>query len=163
TAEQPYGLLDRELIGELRILQLNPQALAQGAGARTPRPAHSEDLHLAPVGCCESLEDLDGGRLARPVGPQQPEALACVDGEIEPRDRHDVRVSLHEPGTTDGRSGGGQGRRHGQAGFFGSGGAVACFMAASSRMWRLYTAPATARILMWTTPPRAATPPLAPA
>src|SRR3989449_9573055 len=34
TAEQPYGLFDRELVGELRILQLNPQALAQGAGAR---------------------------------------------------------------------------------------------------------------------------------
>src|SRR5256884_3405205 len=49
TAEQPYGLFDRELVGELRILQLNPQALAQGAGARAPRPAPSEDLDLAPV------------------------------------------------------------------------------------------------------------------
>src|SRR5207249_8795597 len=89
----------RELVGELRILQLNAQTLAQGAGARAPRPAHSEDLDLAPVRWGESLEDLDGGRLPRPVGAQQSEALACVDGEIEPRNRDDVRVSLHEPGT----------------------------------------------------------------
>src|SRR2546422_9759685 len=96
TAEQPYGLFDRELVGELRILQLNAQTLAQGAGARAPRPAHSEDLDLAPVRWGESLEDLDGGRLARPVGPQQPEALACVDGEIEPRDREIGRASCRE-------------------------------------------------------------------
>src|SRR5207247_583671 len=111
TAEQPYGLFDRELVGELRILQLNPQALAQGAGARTPRPAHPEDLHLAPVGGGESFEDLDGGRLSRPVGPQESEALACIDGEIEPRDRYDVRVALREPGTTD------RGNEHSQTGF----------------------------------------------
>src|SRR5216117_4356316 len=57
TAEQPYGLFDREFVGELRILQLNPQALAQGAGARTPRPAHPEDLNLASIGGGKSLED----------------------------------------------------------------------------------------------------------
>src|SRR2546430_5110659 len=38
AAEQPHRLFDRELVGELRVLQLNAQALAQGAGARTPRP-----------------------------------------------------------------------------------------------------------------------------
>src|SRR2546428_8339904 len=94
----------------------------------TPRPAHPEDLHLAPVGGGESVEDLDGGRLARPVGPQESEALACIDGEIEPRDRYDVRVALREPGTTD------RGNEHSQTGFLGSGGVVACFMAASSCM-----------------------------
>src|SRR2546425_7379787 len=122
AAKQPDGLFDRELVGELRVLQLNAQALAQRAAIRTPRPSHPEDLDLTPVGRGESLEDLDGGRLPRPVRPQQPKAFAYVDGEIEPRDRHDVRVALREAGTTDRQ----YGRGHGQAGFFGSGGVVAC-------------------------------------
>jgi len=62
-----------------------------------------------------------------PLGPAA-EALARVDGEIEPGDRDDIGVSLDEPGAVDGR------REQGQAGFFGSSGVVACFIAASSCM-----------------------------
>jgi len=109
ATEQPDGLLDGELLGELRVLQLNAQTLTQRASARPPRPPHPEDLDLAPVGGGEPLENLDGGRLPRPVRPQQAEALARVDGEVEPRDRYDVGVSLSEAGTTDGRSGRGHG------------------------------------------------------
>src|SRR4029077_19909328 len=130
---------------------------AQRAGVGASRPSHPEDLHLAPVGRGEPLEDFDGGGLPRPVWPQQAEALARVDGEIETGDRDDIGVSLDQPGTVDWR------REQGQAGVFGSGGVVACFIATSSCMKRLLTASPSARIFMLIPPPRLAMTDLVPA
>ena len=44
----------------------------------------------------QPLEDLDGRRLPRAVGTEEPEALAASHLEIEPVDGDDVAVSLHQ-------------------------------------------------------------------
>ena len=81
-AEQVECLADRQAIVELRFLQVNPELLAQGGAIRRPAPA--EYLDLGRVRIEQPLEDLDGGRLAGPVRPQQPEALSGRDIKVEP-------------------------------------------------------------------------------
>ena len=53
-------------------------------------PGYGETSHpgVAAVGTEEAGEDGDGGRLAGPVGPQQAEDLALLDGEGDVVDRH---------------------------------------------------------------------------
>src|SRR5690606_30613709 len=51
----------------------------------------------------QPLEDLDGGRLARPVRPEQAEALTRPGLEVEPIHRHDVLVALDQPAAADRR------------------------------------------------------------
>ena len=65
-------------------------------------PEHTDG---AEVGRAVTLERLDGGRLARTVGSEQPEHLASGDVEGQIVDGGDAAVALHEPGNGDGRVG----------------------------------------------------------
>src|SRR5205085_2342195 len=148
TAEQAHRFLDRQLVGQLRVLELDAEALAQGARLGASGPVQPEDLHVPRIGRREPLQDLDGGGLAGAVRPEQAEALSRGHREIEPRDRQHVAITLDQARATDGR--------HVQAGFFGSGGVMARFSAASSCICMLFTASPSARIFMSTPPPRPA-------
>src|SRR5207247_11311573 len=97
AAEQRDRLGDGELIALLAALELDPEALAQRAPPGTVAPVHPPDFDRSGVGDGEPFEDLDGGRLAGAVGPEQAETLTGFDREIEPRDRYDVAVALHQP------------------------------------------------------------------
>src|SRR2546422_11364871 len=76
TANQPHRLLDGQLVGELRLLELDAEPLAQRpVRSAAPAPPHPEHGDVPGIGGCESFEDLDRRRLAGAVGPQQAEAL----------------------------------------------------------------------------------------
>src|SRR6185295_11809505 len=72
-------------------------------------PALAEHAHLAGVRRVQPLEDLDRRGLARAVGPEQAEALAGMDLEIEAVDRDDVVVALDEAANQECRAVGGWG------------------------------------------------------
>ena len=99
---QRQRLGDGELVGELRLLQLNAESVAQRPACRPLTPRRPEDLDLATVGHGEALEDFDRGGLPRPVGSQQAEALAGADGEIQTGNRDDLSKALGEGATADG-------------------------------------------------------------
>ena len=92
AAEEPQRLDDRQLVGELGVLQLDAEPLAQLLGIRGP--AQAEDLDVASVRHGEPLADLDRRRLAGAVRAQQPEALAGGDVEVDAVDGNDLLVSL---------------------------------------------------------------------
>ena len=74
AAEQAQRLADRQLVGELRLLQLDAQPLAQRL--RIGRPAEPEHLDVARVGLRQPFADLDRRGLAGAVRTEQAEALA---------------------------------------------------------------------------------------
>jgi hypothetical protein len=102
AAEQPHGLLDRELVGELRLLELNSKALLERSGVGFP--AQAEHLDIARVACREAFADLDRGGLARAVRPEQAEALAGSHLEIEAVHGDDVLVRLAQIANAQHRS-----------------------------------------------------------
>src|SRR5207237_4346987 len=155
TAEQAHRFLDRQRVGQLRVLELDAESLAQGPPLAASGPVQPEDLHVPRIASREPLQDLDGGGLAGAVRPEQAEALARGHREIEPGDRQHVPVAFDQAGAADGG--------HAQAGFFGSGGVIAFFRAASSCICMLFTASASARIFMSTPPPRDAITDIVPA
>jgi hypothetical protein len=85
AAEQPQGLGHGELVGELRVLQLNAEPLAQRAGVGRPR--EPEDLDLPFIRGGQPLADFNGGRLAGAVGSQQAETDAARHIQIDARRR----------------------------------------------------------------------------
>src|SRR5439155_20490507 len=66
---------------------------------------HAEDAGLPGGWVAQPFEDLDRGRLARAVRPEEGEHLALLDLEGDPIDRLDVRVVLREPANVDYRLG----------------------------------------------------------
>jgi len=65
--------------------------------ARLPRPLRhrqAEHLHAAAVRVGEAEQQAQRGGLARPVGAEQAEALARLDGEVDARHHFDVAVTL---------------------------------------------------------------------
>src|SRR5205085_9402086 len=80
--EEPHRFEHGQLLGELRFLQRNTDAFAQLAFVRAP--VEPEDFDLAGVGLGQSFQDLDRRRFPRAVRPEQAEALAAGDGQIEP-------------------------------------------------------------------------------
>ena len=90
--EQRDDLFDGELVAELRLLELDTEPLPQRVVVGAP--AHAEDLDVAGVRLDQAFEDLDGGRLAGAVRPEQAEALPCPHLEIEAGHGDDVAVSL---------------------------------------------------------------------
>ena len=92
AAEQPDGLQDGELFGELGLLKLDSEALAQLRGIGVP--AHSQHFDLAGIGGGESLADFHGGGLSGAVGSEQPETFAGTDLEIQAVDGEHILVSL---------------------------------------------------------------------
>src|SRR5258705_1572796 len=90
-----------DLVGELRFLQLNAEPLAQGAPRGAVAPRRPQNLDVAGVGRREALEDLDRGGLPGAVRPEQPEALAGRDRQVETRDRHDITEALGQRAAAD--------------------------------------------------------------
>ena len=105
AGEELERLADGEQAGRLGLLE-------HDADPRPPRPAGArrvlaEHGDLARVALAEALEDLDGGRLAGAVGPEEGEHLALVDLEIEAAERFDVAVRLPQSPDLDDRHPGG--------------------------------------------------------
>src|SRR4051794_37809410 len=93
-------LADADAAVDAGLLQDDAQPLAQ-----RPRPAsrvEAEDGDLAAAALAVALEDLDRGRLARPVGPQQPVDLAAADLELDPGHGLEVPVGLAQAVDADG-------------------------------------------------------------
>ena len=67
-SEDTQRLLHGQLVGELRLLQLNAQALAELLLVRLP-PA-TEHLHLSTVWRKQAFKDFNGRRLAGTIGPE---------------------------------------------------------------------------------------------
>src|SRR6266516_2475852 len=158
AAKQPHRLRDGQLVGELGLLELDAEPLAQRAvGRAAPAPPHPEQLHVPRVRLGEPLENLDRGGLAGAVGTEQSEAFTGRDGEIEPGDCDHVRVALDEAAAAD--------RRHAQCGWpggcFGSG-VIACLSAWSSCIRKLFTPSERPRIFMSIPPPPPPPPPKRP-
>src|SRR5882762_3353701 len=104
-AEQRDRLGHGEFVGELRLLQLNAESLAQGAPFGAVAPRCAQHLDLAAVRWCQAFQDFDGGGLARSIRSEQAEALAGGDGQVEPRHGGDVAVALDQTDATDGGCG----------------------------------------------------------
>jgi len=100
-SKQPEHFADGEFVGELCFLQLNAEALAQGAAGGAFAPWGPQNLDVAAVGRRQPLEDLDGGGLPGTVGAEQPKAFARADGEIETRDGQDVTEAFGQGATVD--------------------------------------------------------------
>ena len=90
SCERGQDLGHGQPFGQPRLLQRDADPLAQADVVA--RPGHAQQLDLPRRRCEEPLQDLDGGRLARAVRPQQAEALAAPDREVEAIDRHHRRA-----------------------------------------------------------------------
>ncbi len=107
AAEQPQGLEDGQLVGELRLLQLDAQPLAQRLRVR--RPPQPENFDVTRVRLGQPLADLDRRRLAGAVRTEQAEALPGRHVEVDAVDGHDVLVGLAKIGDAQCRARLGQG------------------------------------------------------
>ncbi len=108
TAEQLERFEDSQLFGELRILQLNAEALAELL--RVGIPTHAEQFDVAGIGGGQSFADFDGGCFACAVRPKKAEAFAGAHLEVEAVDGDHVLVGLAE--TSDTKGWFGYDRRH---------------------------------------------------
>ena len=97
AAEQAQRFEHRQLVGELRLLQLDAEPLAQRL--RIGRPAQPEHLDVAGVRLRQPFADLDGRGLAGAVRAEQAEALARAHLELDAVDGDDVLVGLAEIAT----------------------------------------------------------------
>jgi hypothetical protein len=99
--EQREHFADGELVGELRLLQLNAEPLAQRPPGGALAPRCPQDLDVARVRCRQPFEDLDRRGLAGAVRSEQAKALAGADREVEARDGDDVAETLGQRPTID--------------------------------------------------------------
>jgi hypothetical protein len=99
--EQVDDLDHGQLRVERRGLETDPDAGLERVCAA--RDVKAEDDRLAAVGRAKALEDLDRGRFARAVRPEQAKDLACGDIEIDPIDGARVAVTLDQAADTDDR------------------------------------------------------------
>jgi hypothetical protein len=90
SLEEGDCLLDCELVGELRLLERDPEPLPHGVVILAP--PLTQDLDLASGRGEEALEHLDGRGLSRAVRSEKPETLADRDLEIDPAHRLDLAV-----------------------------------------------------------------------
>ena len=90
AGEQLNRLAHGQLFRQTRFLQRNAQQLAQLALMALPR--HAQDFDFARGRREQTFEDFDGGGLAGAVRPEQTEALAGLDVEIQSADRLDLSV-----------------------------------------------------------------------
>src|ERR1700728_1852450 len=92
TAEKLQRLLDGELVRELRLLQLDADAMAKLAGMRAP--VQAEQLHGAAVGAGQSFANFNRSSFAGAIGAKQSEALGACHVEVEAIDSHHLSVGL---------------------------------------------------------------------
>ncbi len=107
--EEVDDLDDRQLRVHRRGLEADADAWLERVGVL--RDVDAEDDRLAGVGRAQALEDLDRGRLAGAVRPEQAEDLAGADLEIDAVDGGDVGVALDQAADTDDRFPGDRGGR----------------------------------------------------
>jgi len=88
------GLANREERLDGQLLQDHAQALAQLAAGGAVGGVVAEHVDPAAVAGAESLEDLDGRRLAGSVGPEQGEDLTLLHYEGHVLDSVDLAVAL---------------------------------------------------------------------
>ena len=100
-AEQPQRFGHGQLVGELRFLQLNAEPRAQPCRSRLPAAARAPRPRRRRPASRPSRISIDVV-LPAPFGPEQAEALARVDVEIETVDGRDVAIALDEPAATQG-------------------------------------------------------------
>ena len=101
--EEREVLLGGEPAVQGDLLRHDPDASPDvGAVRGGVEPEHP---HGAGVGREQGREDAQGGRLARAIGPEQPEGLPALDDEIEPPAGPDVPEGLLEPGDLEGGPG----------------------------------------------------------
>ena len=146
AAEQAQRFDDRQLVGELRLLQLDAQPLTQRQ--RVGGPPQPEHLDVAGVRLRQPFADLDRRRLAGAVRPQQAEAFAGAHVQLDAVDGDDVLVGLAEIGDAQGGRRPGRNHRSSLAVAAGHAGAVRCARtrgSCTSRTGSARTAPARRR------------------
>src|SRR5205807_5524916 len=95
------GLLHGEEWFDARLLEHDADALQQGP--LPPGRVVAQDPDLARVGGAVPLEDLDGGRLAGPVRPEEGKDPTLRHLEVDAADGRDVAVGLLQAPDADGR------------------------------------------------------------
>jgi hypothetical protein len=95
AAKEANGLLDRELVRELRFLQLDPQPLAQGIIA-SASPSPAKHLYNSVVGKRQALKHFYSRSFACAVWAKQPKAFAAPDLEIQAVDGGNVVEPLYQ-------------------------------------------------------------------
>src|SRR5688572_15004569 len=107
AAEKIDCFTDRQLVGQLCVLKLNPKALAQVVFVVLPGSA--EDLDFTRVSGEQPFADFYGRSLTGSIGAEQAEALAVSHLQIQAVDCDDVAVSLpkaaHDKGMAVGDGG----------------------------------------------------------
>src|SRR6185369_11201269 len=96
TAKQSQCLDNRHLLGQLRLLQLNANLLAQRLIVPGV-PMLAQQLNRTFVRRRQTLEYLDSRRLPRPIWPKQPKTLSDEHLQIEPINGRHIRKPLHQP------------------------------------------------------------------
>ena len=107
TPKEHQGLVHRELVGELRVLQLDAEALPKRGLIGRPAAAQKDDVPR--IGRGQAFANLDGGRLAGAVRPEQAEAFAGADLQVDAVDSHHVAVRLAQAADLQGGCGDGHG------------------------------------------------------
>jgi len=92
AAEEPDGLFHGRFFGELRLLQLQADTLAQFCGIRFP--VQAEKFDDSGIGIGQPFADFNGGGLSGAVRSEQAEALAFCHFQIDAVNGDDVSVSL---------------------------------------------------------------------
>src|SRR3954462_10478534 len=92
----------RQLVGELGVLQLDPEPLPQSRSVRSP--PESEHLDFSSVRGRQPVADLNCRRLAGAVQAEEAEALAGLDLQLYTVDGHDVLVGFPQPADVQGGS-----------------------------------------------------------
>ena len=92
ASEETQHLLDRQLVGKLRFLQLNSDTLSQFFCGGSP--VQPQQLYCSSIGIGQPFADFKGGRLARAVGSQQAETLSPLYLQVNAVYCDDIRKRL---------------------------------------------------------------------
>ena len=89
-SDHRHQFTDTQVLDELTCLEHpTDRAGLDGLGWRL-----AEDRHASPIGPRESEQHVDRRRLARPVGTEQSDGLACGDGQVDPPHGMDLAIGL---------------------------------------------------------------------
>jgi hypothetical protein len=100
AAKEVERLANTELVGELRVLELNTESLAEVAGVVFPCPA--EHLDVTCVAPQKAFTYLYSGGLARSIWAEEAEAFAVADLKIESINRDNIAIGLPESADNEG-------------------------------------------------------------
>ena len=98
--EQAVGVGPARVEPREKAHRLADAVLERGGLGRRVQPEHTG---LAAGTRADAFEDFDGARLARAVGPEQPEDFAFRHGQVDPVHRHVPSVGFAQPAYFDGQ------------------------------------------------------------